>query len=90
MAWLTHQRPDAVAIPESLRQWHSNQGGTLVCTPPRAPGAGFPGPVVFISGDMFDLAQRLTLAGATVSLLNMANPHRPGGGFRTGRRAQEE
>ena len=79
-----------VVIPETLRIWNANQGGSLPCFPPRTRGPGFLGPVIFITGDMFDLAQRLAMAGHSVGLMNMANPTRPGGGFCAGCRAQEE
>ena len=90
MKWLTHHRPSELPIPPSFRLWHAEEGGTVVCAPSMEPGEGCPGSVLFIAGNMLDLARTRTIAGETVAVLNMANAYRPGGGFRTGRRAQEE
>ena len=40
--------------------------------------------------DMLDVARELAAQGDNVAVLNMAAPRSPGGGFRSGRGAQEE
>ena len=46
--------------------------------------------VQVVEEDMLEVARRLVQQGKTVAVLNMANAWIPGGGFRTGRGAQEE
>ena len=43
-----------------------------------------------VEEDMLEVARRLVQQGKTVAVLNMANAWIPGGGFRTGKGAQEE
>ena len=33
--WLTYHRPSILAIPDTLRQWHSDSGGSVACPPPQ-------------------------------------------------------
>ena len=50
------QEFDEVPYPPSLRQWHMEEVGALVCHPPLRPGKGFSGPVFFTTGVMIDFA----------------------------------
>lgn len=85
--WLLQQGKPTTPPPEALIQMDRGLSGTFSVN--SASGGGFKGPIIFHEGDMithaYDLAQ-----SKSVAVLNMANATKPGGGFLSGARAQEE
>ena len=87
-AWCLKSTGDPGPPPTSMVLWDRDRGGSTLVEP--SSGAGFRGTTCFLEGDMISRAASLAAQGEGVVVLNMANRHRPGGGFLTAARAQEE